>query len=730
VGRKRKRLQNNHKTNESQKQQNPAKVSQAEPVSEKPSANLSSAVWWPELRQMSSLDRSALFGLLSFVFVIYWYTMWPTVAGGDSGELTAAAYTLGIVHPPGYPLFSILGKLFSFIPFGTVGWRINLVSTVFSLGSCYFLYLALFRLTKNTAACVLAVGLFAFSPLVWRYSILAEVFTLNNFFVTALLYFFVRYQEERQAYLVYLMGSLFGLGLTNHHTLVFAGVPLGLYILAQKGSGFLKPVNFLKLFLISIAGLTPYCYLYFASTQTPLIAWGDITSFDGFLKHFLRKEYGTFKLATEGTDKNQLWHGLWYFVESLTVQAMYIGAFFIGTGLYMFLYGDKKQQLGRYFFLFLGIPIGYLVFFHTLANLPFVDGASLYKDIVSRFWIMPGIFFFVFLAIGVNHWSFRVNWPQKAMVALAFVLVTLQMGLHFAHENNHGNYSFAEFGKNLLKPLPKDALFFTLGDINTNTVRYVQQCEGYRTDVKVLDRSLMSYPWLKRIQLKHYPDVVLPGLFYHPQHPLGYNLKKLFDANVGKHEVYLTFLKQKGALESGDKSFDDHYRMSPYGLSFLVKPKSEVFEVDSYMSDSKSYLVTPDEAFPDPPPRASWEEVIYNNYWLAHHLRAVEILKYAMANNFEAKYLKISGSLIEDLIQKRGSAPADYYKNLGISHHHLERQSEGQEKLVHRAEMLKNWREYLKTSKAAESDTYRKIMAIVTAYDRAQMGNKQPASVK
>ena len=725
MARKRKRL----KPKQAEKQ-NSSDEPDAKAVVASKHASTSSINFLIDLQLMNTTERYSLAGLLTFIFAVYWYTMWPTVAGGDSGELIATAYTLGVVHPPGYPLFTMIGKLFSFLPFGTVGWRINLVSAVFSIGASFFLYLTLFRLTKSTAASVVAAGLYAFSPLVWRYSILAEVFTLNCFFVTLLTYLFVRYQQERNTKLVYLMGFLFGLGLTNHHTLLFVGVPLGVYILSQKDSGFLKPINFLKLFLVSISGLLPYAYLYFASLQAPLIAWGDITSLDGFLKHFLRKEYGTFKLATEGTDQNQLWYGLWYFIESLTVQSMYIGAFFIGTGLYLLAYGDKAKEFKRYFALFVGIPVGYLIFFHTLANLPFVDGASLYKDIVSRFWIMPGTFFFLFLGLGIHYWSKRVNLPQKAMIAIAFAVVTTQMGLHFSAENNHGNYSFADFGKNLLKPLPQKALFFTLGDINTNTVRYVQQCENYRTDVKVLDRSLMSYPWLKRIQQKHYPDVALPGLFYHPQHPVGYSLKKLFDANIDKHQIYLTFLKQKGALESADKTFQDHYRLTPYGLSFLVKRKSKSFNVDKYMTDSKSYLVTPDEAFPDPPPPASWEEVIYNNYWLAHHLRAVEVLKFAMANNFNPKYLKTSGDLIRDLIAKRGSAPADYYKNLGISHHHLERQSKGQQRLEHRQQMLSNWRQYLQTSKASESDTYKKIMAIVTAYDRSSPIGKQPASVK
>lgn len=692
----------------------------------------STSTWPTEATQsvfqgFETIDKYLFGGLLLFILSIYVYTLWPTVAGGDAGELTTAAYTWGIVHPPGYPLFVIAGKLFSYLPFGTVGWRINLVSAVFSVSASAFFFLALYRVTKNSAAAFLATGVLSFTPLIWRYSILAEVFTINNFFVCLLIYLFVKFQQERQHKTVYLMGFVFGLGLCNHHTLIFVGIPMGLWILFQDKKYFLQPANFLKLFLISIAGLTPYVYLHIASLQTPLIAWGDITTWDGFLKHFFRKEYGTFKLATEGTDKNQLFHGLWFYIKSTSVQTMYLGWALILPAIH-YLRTSKDNLDKSLFWLFLLIPCGYLLFFHSLANLPFVDGASLYKDIVSRFWIMPDLFVFFFLGLGAAWWIKKYSLTHKTVVPIAVAIILIQMGYHFNKENARNNYSFAEFGRNLLKPLPEGAVFFTLGDINTNAVRYVQQCESYRTDVRVLDRSLMSYPWLKRIQQKHYPEIVLPGIAYNPTHPLGYNFKKLFDANYSKHKIYMTFIKQKGAMESGDKSHQDEYRLVPYGLSFKVERKSKPFDIDQYITDSKSYLVNPDTAFPDPPPPASWEEVIYNNYWLGHHLRAVEILRYGMGHGFDKKYLSLAGNLIEDLVQRRQGSPADYYKNIGIANHHMERTSEGPERLAYRKKMLENWEIYLNQSQALDSPTYQKIRTIVEAYNKASTINKMPAS--
>ncbi|NJL71573.1 MAG: DUF2723 domain-containing protein [Candidatus Competibacteraceae bacterium] len=73
-------------------------------------------------------------------FAVYWFTLAPTVSGEDSGELIIAAHTLGVAHPSGYPLWCLLGKLFTFIPFGSIAWRVNLLSAVFGALTVGLLY--------------------------------------------------------------------------------------------------------------------------------------------------------------------------------------------------------------------------------------------------------------------------------------------------------------------------------------------------------------------------------------------------------------------------------------------------------------------------------------------------------------------------------------------------------------------------------------------------------------
>ena len=75
-----------------------------------------------------------LYPLASFLvpFVVYWRTMCPALYIGDGGDFITASHTLGVPHPPGYPLYTLLGKLFLLLPIpggiGWAAWRMNFMS--------------------------------------------------------------------------------------------------------------------------------------------------------------------------------------------------------------------------------------------------------------------------------------------------------------------------------------------------------------------------------------------------------------------------------------------------------------------------------------------------------------------------------------------------------------------------------------------------------------------------
>ena len=88
-------------------------------------------------------------GLALVSFVAYLATLSPSVYLGDSGELSAAAFCLGVPHGSGYPLYVLLGKVFCLIPFGSVGVRMNLMAAVFGVLGVWTVYSLIERMTGS-----------------------------------------------------------------------------------------------------------------------------------------------------------------------------------------------------------------------------------------------------------------------------------------------------------------------------------------------------------------------------------------------------------------------------------------------------------------------------------------------------------------------------------------------------------------------------------------------------
>ncbi len=97
------------------------------------------------------------------IFVVYQSTISPVVYLGDSGELTAAAFSLVIPHGSGYPLYTLLGKLFCLIPIGNVGFRMNLMSVFFAMATLWLVYSLIVRITASQTAAFLGSPYFGVS---------------------------------------------------------------------------------------------------------------------------------------------------------------------------------------------------------------------------------------------------------------------------------------------------------------------------------------------------------------------------------------------------------------------------------------------------------------------------------------------------------------------------------------------------------------------------------------
>lgn len=182
---------------------------------------------------------------------VYLLTMSRAVGAADAFEFQVVAPQLGIAHPTGYPLYLLLGKLFSLLPLGTMAWRINLASAVFAvLAAAVVFRLGLRLLGRPLAALVGAVTL-GLLPVYWSQAIIAEVYTLHALIVVSALLLMLRLIDACHAAAdgtvrggnpgdhrhaagdrktMVALAFLLGLGLTNHLTTVFLLPPAALAI--------------------------------------------------------------------------------------------------------------------------------------------------------------------------------------------------------------------------------------------------------------------------------------------------------------------------------------------------------------------------------------------------------------------------------------------------------------------------------------------------------------------
>ncbi|XP_043570486.1 transmembrane protein 260 isoform X3 [Chiloscyllium plagiosum] len=242
--------------------------------------------------------------LLGGVSAVYLRTVQRTVPGGDSGELVTAACELGVAHPPGYPLFTILARLaMTILPLGSPVFRVNVLNALLGAATAPLLFEAAGRLSNSYSGGILAAGLFCFSRLAWQWSVAAEVFTLNNFFVSLLMVLTVRFSTaataQERSKLSLLGAFTCGLSLCNQHTIVLyvmCIVPWVLFRLQREKEMSVRAIP--RLGLCFGAGLLPYLYLPISSyLNRARWSWGDQTTLRGFTTHLLREEYGTFNLV-------------------------------------------------------------------------------------------------------------------------------------------------------------------------------------------------------------------------------------------------------------------------------------------------------------------------------------------------------------------------------------------------------------------------------------------------
>jgi hypothetical protein len=79
----------------------------------------------PSPNPASSWRNVGLAAAFVVPFLVYLYTLAPSLNFEDSVEFALGCAVLGVDHPSGYPLETLAGHLFTYLPLGELAWRVN-----------------------------------------------------------------------------------------------------------------------------------------------------------------------------------------------------------------------------------------------------------------------------------------------------------------------------------------------------------------------------------------------------------------------------------------------------------------------------------------------------------------------------------------------------------------------------------------------------------------------------
>ncbi|XP_005561395.2 transmembrane protein 260 isoform X3 [Papio anubis] len=578
----------------------------------------------------------AVFAAVAAVFTL---TLPPSVPGGDSGELITAAHELGVAHPPGYPLFTLVAKLaITLFPFGSIAYRVNLLCGLFGAVAASLLFFTVFRLSGSSAGGILAAGVFSFSRLTWQWSIAAEVFSLNNLFVGLLMALTVHFEEAATA---------------------------------KERSKELSLGSLLKLSLYFSAGLLPYIHLPISSyLNHARWTWGDQTTLQGFLTHFLREEYGTFSLAKSEIGSSMSEILLSQVTNMRTELSFNIQALAVCANICL---ARKDRQNPSLVWLFTGMFCIYSLFFAWRANLDI--SKPLFMGVVERFWMQSNAVVAVLAGIGLaavvseTNRVLNSNGLQCLEWLSATLFVVYQIYSNYSICDQRTNYVIDKFAKNLLTSMPHDAIILLRGDLPGNSLRYMHYCEGLRPDISLVDQEMMTYEWYLPKMAKHLPGVNFPGNRWNPVEgilPSGmvtFNLYHFLEVNKQK-ETFVCI-----GIHEGDPTWKKNYSLWPWGSCDKLVPLEIVFNPEEWIKLTKNiYNWTEEYGRFDP---SSWESVANEEMWQARMKTPFFIFNLAetahMPSKVKAQLYAHAYDLYKEIVYLQKEHPVNWHKNYAIA---------------------------------------------------------------
>jgi len=475
--------------------------------------------------------------VFGFALLMYGLTVQNTVPFWDAGEFIATSYVLGIPHPPGTPLYVLIGRVATLVPLADIATRVNFLSSLSSAFAVLLTYLITVRLllamwggsTRQEkwaayAGGVVAGFFMAFSSSFWESAVEAEVYNISSAGMLLCIWMGLiwrdRLDEDKSDMPLIFIAYVCFLAVGIHLGTLLALPPLVLFVALVRWRSLIN-ARFIAIAAgLAVIALSVHLYMLIRASLNPPINEADPSSWDALWKVLTRDQYKPPSIFDRRTSfwfqldhmffryfKVQFRTGLPLAPWLVPVLMGVLGA--IGQAL-----RDKKGFV-LMMSLFLLTSFGLVIYLNFSAD-----------EVRERdyFFIASYHLFCVWIGVGaamlVKTAAFRgAREKEKAatpwyrvwakpselaskpalLFAVAIVvflsLLPLIRGNQFYLHNRKDNFVARDYAYNMLMPLPQDAILLTNGDNDTFPLWYLQEVEGIRKDVRVMNLSLLNTGW-------------------------------------------------------------------------------------------------------------------------------------------------------------------------------------------------------------------------------------------
>jgi hypothetical protein len=411
----------------------------------------------------------AVFGI---ALLVYLRTLLPGPSFGDWAEMQFIPAQLGIPHPTGYPLYVLLGKLFSLLPIGSWAYRADLLSAVAAAGAAGTAVLIAARLGVRPVIAAAAGLSLAFSGTLWLEATFSEMNGLHLFLVAAVIHRALVWRAERRDRDILIGGLLAGLAAANH-LLAVTVVPIVILFVVIDARSRLgeRPALIIWAALLGLLGVSLYLFIPLRALAGPASIYGSFLTWEGFASLVSGAQFRQdMHFSSEGS-LGAAWNAIPEVIAQFAARSnvVFVGGALVGGVITLI--RDRWTAA-----LFLLVTASSVFFF---AN---------YLGDLDHYLLVAWLVFAVWLAVAAETaaaWLERRLPARRPWLPLELVALVLPLVIgagNWASHDESDNHTGEQFSALVFGELPPDAVLLTYWDALTN-LSYAHCVDGLRPDI-------------------------------------------------------------------------------------------------------------------------------------------------------------------------------------------------------------------------------------------------------